>query len=267
MEKLYDIFISYRRRDSVEVEHIYDELAKVFDNIFFDQEEIHTGEMFEKKILGALKKSKIFLLVLTKDACKEFEARKDTQDWLVKEISFANANNIPILPVMLYNEEDAKEVNELINKKLKECVPQEIAFLPKKQFFKIRLERKARKGDLILLKEEIVKQIGKTNDIQKIKTTLQEETPKKKDDSQKTNLVKYLVALILLIALAIGGYFYFNTLSPTTPKDINRSFSPKEQKLIECGKKELSSFHWKSNFDKFIMSPEKKTNLDKIIIL
>jgi len=191
--KKYDIFISYRRAYSLEVEHIYEELLKDFKDIFFDQEEIHTGEIFESKILAALKESKLFLLILTSNVCEEFKKREQSQDWLLKEIVFAKEHNIPILPVFIYTEQEVSEVKKLINSTLRECLPKEIEFLTKTQFFKVGLERISRKNAIPILKKEIKNIIGEKPYIQWLKSIL-----------------------IFFLLIGVGGGFYL--LKSHTPK-------------------------------------------------
>ncbi len=102
MTTKYDIFISYRRIDSEGrtsgrdiARTIKLELEKRKYKVFFDYSEIKDNE-FEKTILPAVQNSRIFLLVLSKDAllrcCNE-------DDWVRKEIETAIKSGSKIVPV------------------------------------------------------------------------------------------------------------------------------------------------------------------------
>ncbi len=106
----YDIFISYRRRDNNGqmtgrdlARSIYKELQlqlrqkKGFSQykIFFDYSECTDGE-FENKILNAVKSSKYFLLLLTKDALANCYMESD---WVRREIETALSSGCKIIPL------------------------------------------------------------------------------------------------------------------------------------------------------------------------
>ena len=100
---MYDIFISYRRLDSqglVSGTHIARLLKYAFLNkgykVFFDYSDIRVAEDFEKKICSAIKYSKVFFLVITRDT---FWRCSEESDWVRKEIEVAINNSIPIIPL------------------------------------------------------------------------------------------------------------------------------------------------------------------------
>lgn len=100
--KDFDIFISYRRIDekgNISGRDIARTIKKEFQlrgyNAFFDYSEIQDNA-FEDTILPAIKTSKIFLLVLTKNAlirCSNLE------DWVRREILTALQSGCKIIPV------------------------------------------------------------------------------------------------------------------------------------------------------------------------
>lgn len=90
-QEKYDIFISYRRRDKEGNEwgtpiarNIQQALESrgYMGRVFFDHNEIGP-EDFEEKILGAIKQSKVFICVLTKDAMDNCVREGD---WVRREI-------------------------------------------------------------------------------------------------------------------------------------------------------------------------------------
>ncbi len=100
----YDIFISYRRFDSSGVTSGTNiarsikqqlEIEGYCDRVFFDYSEITDGE-FEKTILPAIEASKVFLLILSKEALQRC-ANED--DWVRREVLHAIRNNIKIVPI------------------------------------------------------------------------------------------------------------------------------------------------------------------------
>ena len=100
---MYDIFISYRRLDSqrlVSGTHIARLIKYVFLSkgykVFFDYSDIRVAEDFEKKICSAIKNSKVFFLVITRDT---FWRCSEESDWVRKEIEVAINNSIPIIPL------------------------------------------------------------------------------------------------------------------------------------------------------------------------
>lgn len=98
----YDIFISYRRRDSNGVERgtfIASSIQQALHNrgykerVFFDHEEIGPGK-FEEIILNAIKQSKVFIFVLTKDSLLRCV---DEDDWVRREICQAVESKLFII--------------------------------------------------------------------------------------------------------------------------------------------------------------------------
>lgn len=102
MRKKYDIFISYRRLDNSGNTSGRDiartlklELEKRGYKIFFDYSEIKDNE-FVSTIIPAIRESKYFLLVLSRDA---LDRCVNDGDWVRREISEAVNSDCKIIPV------------------------------------------------------------------------------------------------------------------------------------------------------------------------
>ncbi len=98
----YDIFISYRRLDSEGrtsgrdiARTLQKELTIRGYTVFFDYSEIKDEE-FESVILPAIQSSKVFLLVLTKDALLRCV---NEGDWVRREIETAISSKCKIVPI------------------------------------------------------------------------------------------------------------------------------------------------------------------------
>ena len=102
MGKEYDIFISYRRVDSEGrtsgrdiARTIKLELEKRGYGVFFDYSEIKDNK-FENTILPAIYNSKVFIIVLSKDALLRCV---NEEDWVRREIETAINVGCKIIPV------------------------------------------------------------------------------------------------------------------------------------------------------------------------
>ena len=102
MENRYDIFINYRRVDSEGKTSGRDiartiklELEKRGYGVFFDYSEIKDNE-FEDTILPAIHNSKVFIIVLSKDALLRCV---NEEDWVRREIEAAINAGCKIIPV------------------------------------------------------------------------------------------------------------------------------------------------------------------------
>ncbi len=102
MNKIYDIFISYRRIDSEGrtsgrdiARTIKLEFEKRGYAVFFDYSEIKDDE-FERTIIPAVEHAKVFILVLSKDALVRCA---NEGDWVRREIETAMKNGCKIIPV------------------------------------------------------------------------------------------------------------------------------------------------------------------------
>lgn len=102
MEKQYDVFISYRRLDENgnisgrdQARLIAKQLELEGYHPFFDYSEIKDNE-FDKVIIPAIEKCKVFILVLTKDSLNRC---KNDEDWVRREIETAITTGCKIINV------------------------------------------------------------------------------------------------------------------------------------------------------------------------
>lgn len=100
---IYDVFISYSRRDYVdeqknvipgnEVSKIKDALSKAGITYWFDEEGIYSGQNFVEKIVTNIENARIFLFLSTANANKS--------PWTCKEIASADEFKKHIIPVRI----------------------------------------------------------------------------------------------------------------------------------------------------------------------
>lgn len=100
-EKVYDIFISYRRKDAKGNSNVatartfYLKFDSLGYEVFFDYSEC-TDNVFSDKILPAIRTCRYFLLILTKDT---LDRCKNEGDWVRREIEEALKYGRKIIPV------------------------------------------------------------------------------------------------------------------------------------------------------------------------
>lgn len=117
MEQLYDVFISYSRKDYIDenqneipgnvVSLIKDTLTKEGITYWFDEEGIYSGQNFIEKIVNNIEGSKVFLYLSTANA--------NSSKWTCKEISSANEFGKPIIPIRIDKSPYNKKVMFLIS--------------------------------------------------------------------------------------------------------------------------------------------------------
>lgn len=122
-QKHYDIFISYRRKDK-DGKPTGTNVARTIQQaleargykgrVFFDHNQIRS-EDFEEKILGAIKHSKIFLCILTKNA---MDNCVNETDWVRREICQAIESRLKIIFLNPDNEFNHKQLNDNFPKEL-----------------------------------------------------------------------------------------------------------------------------------------------------
>lgn len=84
--KIYDVFISYRRRDGMVLAYsVYQELLAKGLRPFLDKEKMEDGRYFNQQIVKNLKQSPNYILIATPDV---FQFRGE-DDWVKKEIQLA----------------------------------------------------------------------------------------------------------------------------------------------------------------------------------
>ena len=66
-----DVFISYSRRDHEVVEKLYTLLTNRKLRVWYDRESLECGEHFEKEIYEAIKKTRLFVTLFTKNITEE----------------------------------------------------------------------------------------------------------------------------------------------------------------------------------------------------
>lgn len=96
----YDIFISYRRKNSYETANLIAERLKYAGyRVFFDLESLRSGK-FNEKLFSVIENCKDFLVVLPEgglDHCS------DPEDWVRLEVMHALKHKKNIIPIMLKN--------------------------------------------------------------------------------------------------------------------------------------------------------------------
>lgn len=92
----YDVFISYRRSDGKDyARQVQLKLENYGYSVFLDVEELKDG-VFDKRIIDAIRDSKVFIALLTPQyLCRA----SDPNDWVRKEIECAVDNDVHIVPI------------------------------------------------------------------------------------------------------------------------------------------------------------------------
>lgn len=99
---MYDIFISYSRKDSDIVLKYVDFLEQQGFKVWIDRNGIYSGEAFKSVITKAIIESNIFLFFSS--------ASSNTSPWVEKEIGVAVYKNKHIIPIKIDNSEYSNEV-------------------------------------------------------------------------------------------------------------------------------------------------------------
>ena len=99
---LYDIFISYSRKDESFVHQLTGKLDEWGFSYWIDVSGIESGDVFKNNIVTAIKSSKVILFVSS-------EASNESP-WTVKEINYALHKQKPIIPIRI----DKAEYNETL---------------------------------------------------------------------------------------------------------------------------------------------------------
>ena len=88
----YDVFISYRRKDSEFVKQLYQELTDRGVSAWFDKESIEVADHWRTSIAKGIRGCKVFILVLSPDAVESTNIRK--------EVDLAERHGKTIIPLM-----------------------------------------------------------------------------------------------------------------------------------------------------------------------
>ena len=91
----YDIFISYSRRDTAIVNQFADKFSQARYKYWMDVDGIEIGDEFKRKIVSAIKESKVFLFFSSEAS--------NSSSWTVKEVNVAVILKKPIIPIKLDN--------------------------------------------------------------------------------------------------------------------------------------------------------------------
>jgi hypothetical protein len=96
------VFVSYRRRDLDAVRALADGLDAALgeDHVFFDLADIHAGARWESLLHTQLLASDVLLAAISERWMSELEARDHDSDFVVREISLALQEGIPVVPVL-----------------------------------------------------------------------------------------------------------------------------------------------------------------------
>lgn len=138
-QEKYDIFISYRRKDENGKEwgtNVARNVLQALEDrgykgrVFFDHNKIGP-EDFEKKILGAIKQTKVFLCILTKNA---MDNCVNKGDWVRREICQALESGLKII---FLNPD-----NEFNHKLLPYNFPEELEIVKKQNSLEVRSGQK-----------------------------------------------------------------------------------------------------------------------------
>lgn len=99
---LYDIFISYSRKDESFVHQLTGKLDEWGFSYWIDVSGIESGDVFKNNIVTAIKSSKVVVFVSSKAS--------NESPWTVKEINYALHKQKPIIPIRI----DKAEYNETL---------------------------------------------------------------------------------------------------------------------------------------------------------
>jgi TPR repeat protein len=91
----YDIFVSYSRQDSDEVNPMVSRIKEAIPwiNIWFDITGIESGDEFEDKIIDAIDNSEIVLFALSNHSLKS--------EWAKREVTYAKNEQKRVIPILL----------------------------------------------------------------------------------------------------------------------------------------------------------------------
>ena len=106
--EIYDVFISYSRKDKKMVDMFVDRLTSEGFTVWIDKDGIESGDAFKHVIVNAIEQSKV-VVFFSSDA-------SNSSTWTSKEIGVAIYENKPIIPVRLDNAKYNSEIKfDLIN--------------------------------------------------------------------------------------------------------------------------------------------------------
>ena len=215
MEATYDIFISYRREGGAQYARILQLMLQQRGyRVFLDYDELTDG-VFSDNIKKAIKKTPIFILILSKNAINRCV---NENDWLRQEILLAVEEKKKIIPVNpdatfngLLEIDDINAVPDSIKLIIKEYQHSEIKF---GQTLGIAVDFMVKNRV-----EPILRKCGRPTDIVNPNTPNRELVNTNK--TKRTISIKVAIIFIVLLLLAAVGYFWKNN-SETKTTDFAR---------------------------------------------
>lgn len=106
--EIYDVFISYSRKDKKMVDMFVDRLTSEGFTVWIDKDGIESGDAFKHVIVNAIEQSKVVVFFSSEAS--------NSSTWTSKEIGVAIYENKPIIPVRLDNAKYNSEIKfDLIN--------------------------------------------------------------------------------------------------------------------------------------------------------
>lgn len=135
--KKYDVFISYRRVGGKEkARPLKSELEKRGYKVFLDFDDLKDS-VFDKRIMDAIDEAPIFLIILSEHS---LDRCKNEDDWVRKEIEYANKKNKHFVPVN--PDKEFKDFPEDIPNSVKECIGQhQFSSIDFEQLFQLSIDK------------------------------------------------------------------------------------------------------------------------------
>ena len=198
-ENKYDIFISYRRDGGAQYARILQlMLIQRGYNVFLDYDELTDGK-FGDHIADAIKAAPIFMLVLSSGA---LERCRNENDWVRQEITLAEGLGKKIIPV------DPDKTFDGIPDDLPEVIKEVVGT---NQHSEINFGQTLGVTIDFMVDKRIAPVVGKRNVTDHVDTDFDaaKETLLKLDEHHRfmRRLAIAAVAIVVLIALAVGGIF------------------------------------------------------------
>lgn len=133
----YDVFISYRRVGGKEkARPLKSELEKRGYKVFLDFDDLKDS-VFDKRIMDAIDEAPIFLIILSEHS---LDRCKNEDDWVRKEIEYANKKNKHFVPVN--PDKEFKDFPEDIPNSVKECIGQhQFSSIDFEQLFQLSIDK------------------------------------------------------------------------------------------------------------------------------
>lgn len=126
----FRVFISYAREDRKMIDSLVDVLQKIGIRVFWDKN-IGVGKAFSDEIKGLIAHTHIFMPVITKNS--------RNRPWVHQETGFAIALKIPVLPVIITENEKEKMEPDIMIAGIQAIIIQNVDDL-KKKFEEVNLE-------------------------------------------------------------------------------------------------------------------------------